>query len=380
MKPPHARATRWLTTVAAAGIALAGLSAANADPAATVHHKAPAGTVGGLSVVAAVPHSSDIWALGAHYVQAEAHNIILRRHHGHWKRFTSPKLGNPSQSSLSAIVAAGHRIYLGGARAAAAGQSLPVIYRLRGKKFVKVKLPALFAGGTNITQMAASSPSDIWAVGEMSPPANTDLIALHWNGKHWSEVAYPEGTDSQLVEVSTSGPHNAWAIRADGALLHWDGSQWTQNGAAPANSTMTAIATSSSKLAYAVGYRESASTAIHPVVMRFNGKNWSRAKLKSAAPGTRLLSVTIDGRSAWATGSHTTKNDVAVPVILHTSGGTWRPQGSFNSAGYNLSSIAAASTKRAYAVGTYERPDSDTAVTFVDVNTGHGWKPIPSKS
>jgi hypothetical protein len=175
-----------------------------------------------------------------------------------------------------------------------------------------------------------------------------------------------------LTSVSTSGPRNAWGVRSDGNLLHWDGKVWAGDGIAPTGDHILGIATSSAKLAYAVGEKASPSGAGRPVILRFNGTSWSNARLTKGI-FTGLGSVTMHGRSAWATGAGRHAE------ILHTTGGTWKLQKRIGSR-HEFRSISAETTKRAYAVGAFiQGNEVRVSKTFFDVLTGQSSKPTSSK-
>jgi hypothetical protein len=188
---------------------------------------------------------------------------------------------------------------------------------------------------------------------------------LHFNGKKWSIVNYPEYNDLNPIAVSTSSPTNAWAT--DGTnLFHWNGKVWVTDGTAPAGVQLNGVATDSSKLAYAVGFN---TTTGKPVIMRFNGTTWSNAPLApSAKHEDELEEVTMHGRSVWALGSHGSH-----PVILHSNGGVWSIQQTLATT-FRINGISAQSSSHAYAVGEYYSARAGGNYTYVEYYNGHSWK------
>jgi hypothetical protein len=337
--------------------------------------------VGQFLAIAAVPHSSDAWAIGENNGGLDnATFFVARRHNGRWTRAKTPSLGG-RYGYLDAITSVSAKgVWLAGGRQQSGGsiQDFPAIWRWSGKKFVAQKLAGLGACACGVGSISASSSSNVWAVGAIYGAAGQ--AALHWNGKRWSDVAFPEGLDFEgLTSVSTSGPDNAWATRSDGYFVHWDGKTWTINGTAPAGAYMSDIATTTPKLAYAVGgIRNAANNTYQTVVMRFNGTSWSNAPL---AKGIRaeLSSVTMHGSSAWAVGTRSSET-TATPTIVHTTGGKWTTQKSSGGNRFRLSSVSAESAKRVYAVGYYVQGSAVRVVrTFFDVLIGHSWKPVSSR-
>ncbi len=74
-----------------------------------------------------------------------------------------------------------------------------------------------------------SATDDCWAVGEVS---SGDPLIIYWNGSSWQRE--PEAQmDSvpvvNLYDIDCSASDNCWASGASGALIHWDGTDWSGN-------------------------------------------------------------------------------------------------------------------------------------------------------
>jgi hypothetical protein len=70
-----------------------------------------------------------------------------------------------------------------------------------------------------VADVAASSPSDVWAVG--------GPIARHFDGNEWSTWPIaPNGDRAYLRRVAVQGPNHAWALGAH--PFRWDGKDWSQ--------------------------------------------------------------------------------------------------------------------------------------------------------
>ncbi len=123
----------------------------------------------------------------------------------------------------------------------------------------------------NLHAVAATSATDAWAVGSFSNK-HLDLqgakaLIEHWNGSTWSVVASPTTPlgDSELDGVAAISPTDAWAVGdmfKEGAYIgqtlieHWNGTAWAvvtspsfANGA-----QLTAVAALSATDIWAVGY------------------------------------------------------------------------------------------------------------------------------
>jgi hypothetical protein len=390
--------TKWAAKaipLARAGLAAGSLgilvlaAAAVGDPAAQAMPLrpagGPAGTPGGLSSVVAVPHSADVWAVG-YYGAGVDNNVYyeLHLHHGRWQKVKAPDLGG-RYGSLTSITVVGGSVWLVGARQQCCGsiQEFPAIWRWTGKKFAPAKLPSLQDGADGVASISGSSASNIWAVGAIWSATGEGLSStLHWNGKKWSAIPYPLGDgDQTLSAVATTGPDNAWATRGDGSLLHWNGKAWTvaETVTSGTNSAgLFGIAMSSTHLGYAAGeiYNPNTGQFLRPVVLKFNGKKWTAAKLGKGIGSLQPTSVTMSGSQVWVLGDTGHKTE-----IIHSSGGAFTLQQTLVGRPYTLVAINARTARQAYAVGNYYNPVTLQISTLVDATSnGHSWKLVSSRT
>jgi len=367
--------------IAVLGVLVAGGSVARGAPAGmAARAKPPAASAGELTAVTAVPHSPDVWAVGSNGTVDNARFFVGQRHQGHWRAVKAPALAGRYGSLTTVAAGSARTIWLGGAKQQKAGpQTMPAIWRLAGKKFVAQKLPALTDLSDSVRSISASSATNAWAVGGFYPGQTAAQVAFHWNGKKWSAVTVPSGYSQTLYDVSTSGPNNAWALRSDYALsqstlVHWNGKAWTLSTAAPAGVTLTSVATSSAKLAYATGFSTTTGGGYRSVLMMFNGTKWSTVQLAKSLGHAELLAVTMHGTSAWVIGVTATR-----PEILHSAGGGWKAEDSPGK-DYRLFAISAGSASRASAVGYYDVPGSGKpSKTFFESCSARSCTGEPSK-
>jgi hypothetical protein len=108
-------------------------------------------------------------------------------------------------------------------------------------------VPMQQPGGTNPPQLnavTAVAANDIWAVGEvqsLTGPYGLSTLIEHWNGNSWSIVPSPTptGTLPTLTAVAHRGPSDVYAVGwdqhpdgtgvAEGLILRWNGSTWSQD-------------------------------------------------------------------------------------------------------------------------------------------------------
>ena len=77
--------------------------------------------------------------------------------------------------------------------------------------------------------MAAISPSDVWAAGEVGDP-NTPYyqIVEHWDGRQWHFVSgAPNPFDSSIpiTSMTAGSASDVWAVGSQ-FVEHWNGHDW----------------------------------------------------------------------------------------------------------------------------------------------------------
>jgi hypothetical protein len=85
------------------------------------------------------------------------------------------------------------------------------------------------AATSGLTSVTATARDDAWAVG----PAGV----LHWDGRAWHAFPGPGVQDFALTQVAASSPRNVWVVGEDTggsdpvqSIYRWDGSGWHQAG------------------------------------------------------------------------------------------------------------------------------------------------------
>lgn len=160
---------------------------------------------------------------------------------------------------------------------------------------------------------ALAARADAVAAGSIRPlPApGTVRFRRHLVSRHWSVSIAP------LAVAATIALMGAVAMLPQ---HHGPGPALT---GMPRNSELLAVAATSASSAWAVG-------AIlgrrgQPLIMRWNGKAWSRSPIARPTAGAVLYAVAaVSARYAWAVGS-TGRGSEARPYILRWNGTIWRP-------------------------------------------------------
>ena len=142
-----------------------------------------------------------------------------------------------------------------------------------------------------------------WIVGEKGT-----LFAMI-NGTSW--IATPSNTSADLNDVWITSGSDAWAVGANGTLMHWDGAAW---GPYPISSEAGPVPTL--RAVWGAGAKDVWAVGLNGTVARYDGSVWTVTR------SGELYSLNdIWGSSAsdvYAVGSDGT--------VLHFDGSTWTEQ------------------------------------------------------
>jgi hypothetical protein len=191
--------------------------------------------------------------------------------------------------------------------------------------------------------VAASSPSDVWVVGNIAQPNPTVNVAAHWNGKAWTFMQLPalhDGTGAidNLSGVTVISPTDVWASgyesNANGMnfhvpyVLHWNGTAWSLTktpNRGTEGSLLRAITSLSATDVWAVGQVQLLDGTIRTLTEQFNGTKWT--VVPSPSPGG-VGNASLDAVSSpsagtlLAAGAHEIKGQCCLRTLglMNTSG------------------------------------------------------------
>ena len=101
-------------------------------------------------------------------------------------------------------------------------------------QLVRVPSPPLTGVGASLLGVAATSPRNIWAVGDYADGKRFQPLIEHFNGTRWALIPAPAAGTAELNRISFMAPSNGWAVGSSGggshtqALIeHWNGHHWT---------------------------------------------------------------------------------------------------------------------------------------------------------
>jgi hypothetical protein len=260
--------------------------------------------------------------------------------------------------------------------------SATLILRWNGHAWSRIPSPNPSKDLNELDGVSAVSAKSAWAVGyDQTGTGGYEPLILHWNGTAWSRVPSPRASafSAALSAVSAASSKSAWAVGSyvnasgvitDTLILRWDGTTWRRvrsSSPSAVGSALLGVSSLAPGRAWAVGgYCVSAcgypSEVDNALVLRWNGRNWSRV----ASPSHGVLTATsaISPASAWAVGSHCVSqcgqnNEVDHSVILRWNGHSWSDVPGPRPYSTDVLGIADASAKSAWAVG-----DAGTATVF----------------
>lgn len=360
-----------------------------------------------LRGVAAVS-ASNVWAVGSYTDPTTgAGDTLAEQWNGSsWALVPSP---NPPTSSsspsadLNGIVAlSASDIWAVGYYFSGLSTEATLIEHWDGSTWSVVSSPNVPNVSDELTSVAASSASDIWAVGMSGTEGGTaQTLIEHWNGSAWSIVSSADANqyENELNGVTAVSSTDAWAVgyyvNATGTssqvlIEHWDGSSWSiwPLPTTATNDTLNGIAETSSNNVWAVGSAITPGVIITPLAEHWNGMGWSvvpYSSVRSSLPPDgstsfptsvfSAASATPASASLWAVGYTNARSTALATFTSQWTGTTWlqspSPNVGYGTVSNHLSGVAAVSASEAWAVG-YTRDQSGNYATLIlhYVNTG----------
>jgi hypothetical protein len=111
---------------------------------------------------------------------------------------------------------------------------VPVVQHWDGRQWRSVRIPG--SGNWGLDQVEELAPDDVWVVGADYDTGQS--LAVHWDGQQWKRIGTPAFPDSSvLFDIAARTPSDVWAVgwsrdtdkqRPAGLALHWDGTAWTE--------------------------------------------------------------------------------------------------------------------------------------------------------
>jgi hypothetical protein len=306
----------------------------------------PGGSANAASFAAvAATSATDAWAVGD-YCNGSAFKTLIEHWNGTaWKQVASPSPGKfPGLSGVAATSAV--NAWAVGIYTAKSVQKT-LIEHWDGTAWKQVPSPSpdtSSKGGPTLAGVAATSATDAWAVGNYYNPTKQETLGLilHWNGTAWKQVASPNpstvGLDN-LYGVAATSPSNAWAVGGsyDGSayqtlVLRWNGTAWKQvaspnPGGSSVGNSLSGVTALSAAEAWAVGISTNTAGGSLTLILRWNGTAWKQVaspNLGPSFPGDYLAGVAAtSSTNAWAAGAYN-NGSASQTLVLRWNGTAWK--------------------------------------------------------
>jgi hypothetical protein len=237
---------------------------------------------------------------------------------------------------------------------------------------------------------AATSLSDVWAVGWAETDGERQSLIEHWDGLSWTIAPSPrlEGQSTVLLAAGALDAGDAWSVGyaedPDGArtpfIVHWDGQAWEvvpspQIGVG--SNELRGVTAQSRDSVWAVGYYSDESGVPHALIQHWNGESWSVAKSPSQVNGEELLGISSQvPDQLWAVGPSGPLNGSTLrPTTQHWDGITWTTVDTEHQAGEGfMAAVVAISPTDTWIVGAFGTLESNAIrAPAAEHWDGHQW-------
>jgi hypothetical protein len=253
----------WVVGEHRAGIGRYDTMAAHWNGTTWTREPTPNGNSGGTNNVYGVAAAGGtVWAVGTYVDPSSPMNrlkLIMQRAGGSWRVAAAPRVA--TYERLTAVDATGQ------ADAWAVGSSssdiqsaplAPLVLRWNGADWRSMTLPA--PTGTALTGVDARTPSDVWAVGSTSGATGPQPYVAHFDGTSWRRVAPPAiAGGGELTDVVALSPSTVVTVgRSNGAplILRWNGTSWIRETTpTSSNPFLMGAAAAGPSSVWAIGYR-----------------------------------------------------------------------------------------------------------------------------
>ncbi len=258
------------------------------------------GTWGGYSA-AAVYGANDLWFVG-HTSIPSADNcygtLPLVTHGGN---LTMPSYNCALYNRLSVVTAVGPNEAWALGRAGNADPLPAISLHCGATACTEVPIATVGTAQPYLDGISGISPTDVWAVGEYTPPGGfTQTLIEHSNGQTWTVVPSPNvpGFNNSLVSVVALASNDVWAvgrfynITMHSLILHWDGVVWQIINSPDTREDLHTVSAASPSDVWAIGSTQ---------VLHWNGSTWS---LAPAPPFGGLYSLSARPNNVWVLGGN----------------------------------------------------------------------------
>jgi hypothetical protein len=262
----------------------------------------PAPGPGRLAAVTALPDGT-AWAVGSD-TTASGDQVLIEQWDG--QRWTAASIP-PTPGRLAAVGAtSGHNVWaVGTVSDGSADQTLTMHFD--GTSWTTVPSPSI-GSQSMLTGVIGIG----WAVGFYQPDsAPARPLFEHWDGRKWSVVMPADpATSGSLQGIAATSPTDIWAVGsgAGNALIeHYDGTAWTRSASTgfPASARLSGVTATSATDAWAAGsVFQPDRSVFQPLIAHFDGTGWTVVPSPSPdTDGGELAAIGAAARgNVWTVG------------------------------------------------------------------------------
>jgi hypothetical protein len=180
--------------------------------------RGPGVAVGRLESLTAVRHHH-VRATGGQSYKNEVPGAALIRWNGrNWHKVRLPRPDHALSIGFGQVTAISlHDAWAVGSLSRAHVISAPLAMRWNGRAWHRTPMPAP-SSETTFTAVAAISPANVWAVGSYGFARGkhflTRTLIEHWNGRSWriARSPNPDPADDELNDIAGSSASDIWAV------------------------------------------------------------------------------------------------------------------------------------------------------------------------
>ena len=188
-----------------------------------------------MLVAVSADSASDAWAVGSD--DGGEKNLYLHWNGSAWKQVPGP---TPDGSVLTGVTAISPSDALAvGSYTSPSGATVTLALRWNGKSWAKQATPDPSSSDNELLGVTATSATSAWAAGfSLDPQSRNETLILHWNGSTWQQASAPAVATfgTQLSGIAAGSPSDVWAVgqfysAADAdqpLILHWNGTTWSR--------------------------------------------------------------------------------------------------------------------------------------------------------
>ena len=176
--------------------------------------------------------ANDAWAVGYNNIPNSLNfeTLVLHWDGGNWEIVPSPN-PDPLENYLLAMdgVASDDLWAVGYTHTGPEAVRVPFATHWNGAEWTVTPIPS--ERDATLEGVVALAPDDVWAVGSaFSIQLFWEVpYALHWNGTSWRKVSIPPGSPQggHLYDVAALSPTQVYAVGSPTLVMKWDGTEWT---------------------------------------------------------------------------------------------------------------------------------------------------------